>query len=85
MPETKAEPKPTNRFAAWIDEIGAPMLARQLGVTKRVVYAWRSKAIGGPGYRPRPDKLAEILQLAQGRLSTPDIFPPRVAKAKGRR
>ena len=75
MPQSPGGAAP-KRFADWITEVGAPTIARQLGVKKQAVYSWRNGDT-----RPDPDRLAAILQLAGGKLTVADIYPATPVKA----
>jgi hypothetical protein len=71
-----------SKFAAWIDKVGAPTIARALGVTKWTVYGWRDGARGrARGTRPDPSRIGAILEYAKatkkGRLSARDLYPTR--------
>lgn len=82
-PATK-KPDAVPRFAQWITKRGASQLARDLGVTRFTIHSWIRGAInlanGRPlgaraGTRPSPDRLSEIIALAEGALNAADIYP----------
>lgn len=76
---TKKTTKPkikAPRFVKWIDDHGAPDIAKALGVTRYAVYGWRRYGAGEDGgYRPDPDRLGAIIRLSAGALTSADIYP----------
>ncbi len=73
----KAKPKITApRFAKWIKDTGAAKIATDLGISRFAVNGWRRYAEGLPdGYRPDPNRLASIIRLSAGTLTSADIYP----------